>query len=158
MLLAHAPRAHRSQREWHGDDKLLNTRIPTIRNQTLISVGLFVFAIWAAWQAGNEVASENVRTLEFVALGFAACAIAVAILRSWRTGFYFFLVWMLFEDLVRKYMGNNLALFFGKDILLLLGLHFVLQGRSSRQGQEFPSAIPAVSKSLFLARTVAGLQ
>lgn len=27
---------------------------------------------------------------------------------------------MLFEDMARKYMGNNLALFFGKDILLLL--------------------------------------
>ena len=58
--------------------------------------------------------------LEFVALGFAVCAIGVAILRSWRIGFYFFLVWMLFEDMARKYMGNNLALFFGKDILLLL--------------------------------------
>jgi hypothetical protein len=99
---------------------LLNIRIPTIRNQTLIGAGLFVLGIWAAWQAGNEVASENVRVLEFVALGFAACAIALAILRSWRTGFYFFLVWMLFEDMARKYMGNSTALFFGKDILLLL--------------------------------------
>ena len=59
-------------------------------------------------------------SLEFVALGFAVCAIGLAILRNWRTGFYFFLVWMLFEDMARKYMGNNLALFFGKDILLLL--------------------------------------
>jgi hypothetical protein len=99
---------------------LFNARIPAIRNQTLIGAALFIFAIWAAWQAGNEVASENIRILEFVALGVAACAIGVAILRSWRTGFYFFLVWMLFEDLVRKYMGNNLALFFGKDVLLLL--------------------------------------
>ena len=99
---------------------MFNTRIPAIRNQTLIGAGVFVVAIWAAWLAGNEVASENIRVLEFVALGFAACAIALAILRSWRTGFYFFLVWMLFEDLARKYMGNNPALFFGKDILLLL--------------------------------------
>jgi len=91
-----------------------------MRNQALIGAGLFVFAIWAAWQAGNEVASENTRVLEFVALGFGACAIAVAILRSWRTGFYLFLVWMLFEDMARKYMGNSPALFFGKDILLLL--------------------------------------
>ncbi|MGA9630138.1 MAG: hypothetical protein WBQ63_01815, partial [Candidatus Acidiferrales bacterium] len=98
----------------------MNTRIPQIRNQTLIGAGLFVFAIWAAWQAGNEVASDNIKILEFVALGFAVCAIGLAILRNWRTGFYFFLVWMLFEDMARKYMGNNLALFFGKDILLLL--------------------------------------
>ena len=99
---------------------MLNTRIPEMRNQALIGAGLFVLAIWGAWQAGNEVASNNIRMLEFVALGFAACAIGIAILRSWRTGFYFFLVWMLFEDMARKYMGNNLALFFGKDILLLL--------------------------------------
>ena len=99
---------------------MLNARIPTIRNQTLIGAGLFVLAIWAAWLAGDEVTSGNIRSLEFVALGFAACAIAVVILRSWRTGFYLFLTWMLFEDLVRKYMGNSLALFFGKDILLLL--------------------------------------
>jgi hypothetical protein len=99
---------------------LFNTRIPAIRNQTLIGAGLFVLGIWAAWQAGNEVASGNIRILEFVALGVGACAVGVAILRSWRTGFYSFLVWMLFEDLVRKYTGNNLALFFGKDILLLL--------------------------------------
>ena len=99
---------------------MLNARVPTIRNQTLIGAGLFVFAVWAAWQAGNEVASDNVKILEFVALGFLACAIGVAILRSWRAGFYFFLVWMLFEDLARKYMGNSLVLFFGKDVLLLL--------------------------------------
>ena len=91
-----------------------------MRNQALIGAGLFVLAICAAWQAGNEVVSGNTRVLEFVALGFAVCAIGVAILRSWRTGFYLFLVWMLFEDMARKYMGNNLALFFGKDILLLL--------------------------------------
>ena len=82
-----------------GGDGLPNTRVPTIRNQTLIGAGLFVFAIWGAWQAGNEVASDNLRVLELVALGFVACAIAVTILRNWRTGFYIFLVWMLFEDL-----------------------------------------------------------
>ena len=99
---------------------MLRARIPEIRNQTLIGAGLFVLAIWAAWQAGNEVASNNIRVLEFVAIGFVACAIGVSILRSWRSGFYLFLVWMLFEDMARKYMGNNLALLFGKDVLLLL--------------------------------------
>jgi len=99
---------------------LLRARVPEIGNQALIGAGLFVLAIWAAWQAGDEVASGNMRTLEFVALGFVVCAIGIAILRSWRTGFYFFLVWMLFEDMARKYMGNNTGLFFGKDVLLLL--------------------------------------
>ncbi len=63
------------------------------------------------------------RTLEFAALGFAALWVAITILRNWRLGFYMFLVWVLFEDLVRKYLGNNMAIYFGKDILV--GLVFL---------------------------------
>jgi hypothetical protein len=39
-------------------------------------------------------------------------------LRNWRLGFYFFFIWMLFEDLFRKFMGNSPELFFGKDVLV----------------------------------------
>src|SRR6202044_2099 len=46
--------------------------------------------------------------------------IAITILRKWRSGVYLFLIWMLFEDLFRKYMGSGLALFFGKGILVAL--------------------------------------
>ena len=45
---------------------------------------------------------------------------AITVLRNWRYGFYFFLVWLLFEDLVRKYLGNGTLLFFGKEILALV--------------------------------------
>ena len=145
------------RRKGDGDGKVLNTRIPQIRNQTLIGAGLFVFAIWAAWLAGNEVISGSLKILEFTMLGFAACAIGVAIVRSWRTGFYLFLVWMLFEDLVRKYMGNNLALFFGKDILLLLV--YISFFRDVRLGRaRIPPSLPAFSKPFLLARVAAGLQ
>jgi hypothetical protein len=97
---------------------MLNARIPAMRNQTLIGLGLFVLAVWAAWQVGDKVAAGDMRSLLFVVMGFGGCAVAITILRNWRTGFYFFFVWMMFEDLVRKYMGNGLELFFGKDILL----------------------------------------
>jgi hypothetical protein len=40
------------------------------------------------------------------------------ILKDWRTGILCFLAWMSFEDLVRKYMGNNMAIYFAKDALL----------------------------------------
>jgi hypothetical protein len=91
-----------------------------MRNQALIGLSVFILAIWLAWQLGGEIADNNVRTLTFAAAGFIGLIAAVAILRNWRTGFYFFLVWMLFEDLFRKYMGNGFALFFGKDILAAL--------------------------------------
>jgi hypothetical protein len=73
-----------------------------------------------AWQLGGDVADNNLRALIFAAAGFLGLIAAVTILRNWRTGFYLFFVWMLFEDLFRKYMGNGLLLFFGKDILAAL--------------------------------------
>lgn len=99
---------------------ILNARTPAMRNNALIGFSLFVLAIWAAWQIGGRIAADDLRSIEFVTFGFAACVVAVAVLRNWRKGFYLFLVWMLFEDLVRKYLGNGTALFFGKDVLVLL--------------------------------------
>ncbi|MGH9716606.1 MAG: hypothetical protein ACRD4R_07755 [Candidatus Acidiferrales bacterium] len=85
-------------------------------------IGLVVFAaaLWLAWETGQKIIAGDIRTLEFAALGVSAFAVAIAILRNWRVGFYCFLIWMLVEDLFRKYMGNGTLLFFGKDILLAL--------------------------------------
>src|SRR5580700_10589130 len=88
-----------------GDTALLKPSIPVMRNQALIGFSLFVFGSWAAWQIGGRIAGGDVQSLLFVALGLAACVAAIAILRNWRSGFYLFLVWLLFEDLVRKYLG-----------------------------------------------------
>jgi hypothetical protein len=97
-------------------------------------LGVFVLAIWLAWQLGGEIAANDMRSLEFAGAGLFAAAAAVAILRNWRTGFYLFLAWMLFEDLFRKYMGNGLALFFGKDILAaLVYISFFAEVRRGRE-------------------------
>ncbi len=45
-------------------------------------------------------------------LFFAGGAVVVAILNDWRRGLYILLGWIVFEDLVRKYLGNNMAIFF----------------------------------------------
>jgi hypothetical protein len=108
--------------------------IPGVRNQALIGLGVFVLAICLAWQLGGEIAANNQRSLTFAAAGFGATIAAVAILRNWRTGFYLFLAWMLFEDLFRKFMGNGLALFFGKDILAaLIYISFFAEVRRGRE-------------------------
>jgi hypothetical protein len=99
---------------------MLNGRIPRVKEQAAISLAVFVVGTWLAYEIGGKIAGGDLQTLEFAALGFGLCASTVAILRDWRTGFYFFLIWLLFEDLARKYMGNGLALFFGKDIVAAL--------------------------------------
>ena len=35
---------------------------------------------------------------------------------------YFFLTWLLFEDFARKFLGNNMVIYFAKDFLLLVVL------------------------------------
>ena len=113
---------------------MLSIRLASVRQQGLISLSVFIAGVWLAYELGGTVARGDTRTLEFVALGFAGCGAALAILRNWRAGFYFFLVWLLFEDLARKYMNNSLALFFGKDILA--ALTYISLYAAIRRGRE----------------------
>jgi hypothetical protein len=105
-----------------------------MRNQSLIGMCVLVFGLLLAWEVGGRLADEDMKSIIFIALGFIGCAIVVTTLRNWRMGFYLFFVWMMFEDLVRKYLGNNLALFFGKDILLVVV--YVALYREIRRGRE----------------------
>ncbi len=42
----------------------------------------------------------------------------------------FFLAWLLFEDLARKYLGNSMAIYFGKDVFVaVVYLSFFLAHR-----------------------------
>lgn len=97
---------------------MLNTTTSAIKSQALIGGSVFLLGLWLAWEASGEIISGDTQSILFAILGLAACAVAVAILRDWRSGFYLFLVWLMFEDLPRKYLGNGTALFFGKDILV----------------------------------------
>jgi hypothetical protein len=89
-----------------------------MKNQTLVALSLLVISIWLAWVIGNRIAVQDLRTVEYYFLGFVACVAAVAILRNWRLGLYSFLVWVLFEDLTRKFLGNNMVIYFAKDVLV----------------------------------------
>jgi hypothetical protein len=99
---------------------LLSARVPALRNQAWIGISVFVLGIWSAYELGNKLVANDLGTIGIFAFGIAACAGATIILRNWRAGFYFFLGWLLFEDLARKYFGNGTALFFGKDALAAL--------------------------------------
>jgi hypothetical protein len=90
----------------------------TIRNQRRTSAVLLALGLYAAWMIGGWIATENLASLEFSVVGVVACAICVAILQNWRSGFYAFLVWLLFEDLIRKFLGNNMWIFFAKDMIV----------------------------------------
>jgi hypothetical protein len=104
-----------------------------MKNQTVVGLSILIIGTWLAWEIGNSIVSRDLGSLKYLGLAFAACVVAIAILRNWRLGFYFFLVWLLFEDLVRKFLGNNMAIYFTKDILA--GLVYLSLFLDVRQGR-----------------------
>src|SRR5580700_2466606 len=104
-----------------------------MRSQALIGLSVFVVGLFIAYQIGGKIAGGDMGTVEFAGFGFAALWVGLTILRDWRLGTYMFLAWILFEDLVRKYLGNNMAIYFGKDILV--GLVFVSLYVEVRKGR-----------------------
>jgi len=96
----------------------------------LAFITLFVVTVY---KAANYVIAGDMKGLAYVALIFIGSAFVVAMLNSWRNGVYFFLAWLLFEDFARKYLGNNMAIYFAKDVLVaVVYLSFFLAYRRKR--------------------------
>ena len=104
----------------------MNLRASTsVNQQTVVGLGLVALSLLLAYEIGGWIAGEDLRQVEYVFVAAAVAVASVAILRNWRTGFYIFLTWVVFEDAVRKYLGNNMLIYFAKDFLVLL-IYFAL--------------------------------
>lgn len=99
---------------------LAGTSPVRMRRGPLLTVGFFVFAMIAAYEVAGYILRNDVTSLAFVGVAFVGGAFIVAILNNWRNGVYFFLAWLLFEDFARKYLGNNMAIYFAKDFLVAI--------------------------------------
>jgi hypothetical protein len=84
--------------------------------------GTLVFGAIAAYEASEYIINDDTNGLAYASLCLIGAVIVIAILNSWRNGVYLFLSWLLFEDFVRKFLGNNMAIYFAKDLLLLVVL------------------------------------
>jgi hypothetical protein len=86
--------------------------------QSLLSIGFFVAGLIAAYLVAQYIISNDFSKLAYAGIACAgAAAIAITAI-NWRTGLYLLLAWLLVEDLARKYLGNNMAIYFAKDVLL----------------------------------------
>ena len=74
----------------------------------------------ALWVVHNWVLSGSFRNVLLVIAVLSAFVVSGLILEDWRNGAIFFLTWLLFEDMIRKYMGNNMAVYFAKDVLVAM--------------------------------------
>jgi hypothetical protein len=97
--------------------RVLVPALITARRKLALYVFGFLFVLVLGYLAADMVLAGDVAGMFYVALACGAAAFALSILGNWRRGVYFLLAWLLFEDLARKYLGNNMAVYFGKDFL-----------------------------------------
>jgi hypothetical protein len=130
---------------------MANARISTGGTQGLVGLSVFALGLWLAYQVGGKIATNDYRPLEFGSLAVVVTIVAIYILKDWRTGFYMFLVWLLFEDLVRKYLGNNMAIYFAKDALVgLVYISFFSEARRKHEKLFKPPFLPYLLVFLWL--------
>lgn len=80
----------------------------------------FAVILYGLWQLSNSIAAGSTEFALLIGAGFVAFFVAGRIAGDWRSGINLFFVWLIFEDLVRKYMGNNMYVYFAKDLLLVV--------------------------------------
>src|SRR6266446_8197643 len=90
------------------------------RKGPLLTIGTLVVGAVAAYEAAEFVIRGDFAAMAYAGLALVGGAIVIGILNNWRNGVYFFLGWLLFEDFARKFLGNNMAIYFAKDFLALV--------------------------------------
>jgi hypothetical protein len=117
----------------------------------LLVLVFLVFAGVMAYEVAGYVINDDVFGLAYTALIFVGGAFVVGMLNNWRNGLYFFLTWLLFEDFARKFLGNNMAIYFAKDFLVLIVYIAFFIAYRRREVQTFrpPFLIPVLMLAWF---------
>ena len=103
-------------------------------------VGVFiqlVLVLLAAYLAAQAVANDDLMVLLLLGALPLALAVIIAVISDWRRGLYAFVFWILFEDIIRKYSGNNMAVFFAKDALVIILYLSFFRAREAKNLEKF---------------------
>src|ERR1700732_4158580 len=121
------------------------------RRGPLVALGFFFFVVVAGYQASQFILSGDTLGLILTTIFFIFVAVVVVMLNDWRRGLYFFLLWLLFEDFARKFLGNNMSVYFAKDFLAIVVYlsFFAAYRRKDRDIQSFRPPFRAALLVLF---------
>jgi len=89
-----------------------------IRRGPLLAFGFLAFGLLIAYKLADYIVTNDFTSLAYAGMAVLGGIFVIAILNNWRNGLYFFFAWLLFEDFARKFLGNNMAIYFAKDFLL----------------------------------------
>jgi len=128
------------------------------RRRQLTFFFVLVIGAFAAYELAQYVIDDDMAGLAYAGLCTAGIAIVVRILNNWRNGLYFFLTWLLFEDCVRKFLGNNMAIYFAKDFLLSVVLISFITAIRSKRVIPFRPPLFGAAADFHLVRSYPGIQ
>ncbi len=114
---------------------MIAERMRAINTQRVKTPLVALGGLLLAYQVGEWILYETGPDLALRSLTILALVIALVVLANWRYGLYLFLLWVVAEDLPRKWLGNNMAVYFGKDVLVgvvYLALAFAWMKRQAR--------------------------
>jgi len=102
--------------------------------RSISTILIFVVGLLGAYEVSEFLVANDWTGLEFVVIGVVGLVFAIKILNNWRHGLYIFFGWLFVEDFARKYLGNNMVIYFAKDILVILVyLSFFLARRNRKE-------------------------
>jgi hypothetical protein len=117
----------------------------------LIGLAIVIGIPLVAWIAGKWIVAGDTNVAAATILTVVIVLISVNILNDWRFGIYLSIAWLLSEDLVRKYLGNNMAIYFGKDFLIgVTYVSFLFSARRTRLAFFRPPFLLALSVFFWL--------
>jgi hypothetical protein len=102
-------------------------------SKALSTVVIVLAGLGAALLVSRFVLENDWTGFAFTVVAIVGIAFALKIVNNWRQGLYIFFGWLFIEDFVRKYLGNNMVIYFGKDILVLLVYLSFFRSRRNRQ-------------------------
>lgn len=113
----------------------------------LAILGLVVLA--TIWELSTWIVAGSDRNLLLFGLSFVVVALVVHILNDWRSGALLFLLWLLFEDLARKYLGNSMTVYFAKDFLVAIAYLSFYVAKRRKEVQVFKPPFVALLTTFF---------
>ena len=100
----------------------------------LLAVCLFFYL---AYELAQDILAGDLTGLLYLALLIVGGVLVMAILNDWRRGLYLLVGWILFEDFVRKFLGNNMAIYFAKDALAIVLYISFFRARLAKRAEKF---------------------
>src|SRR5579862_8723663 len=106
--------------------------------KSIQTIAIVIIGVVGVYFASEFILENDTKSLGVLAGGCVLFAFVIRILANWRQGLYIFFGWLFFEDFFRKYLGNNMAIYFAKDVLVLLVfLSFYLDRRQRKESAVF---------------------